>query len=241
MQNVSYFLGLIIIAILYFWDAIYPRTKVALFSCLKREFRRVTEGRMGYMQFVISFKSSNLQIRTDDLRDTAILKRELAHILEFEDFVKKTLSNEKITLSEFMYKWETCPLREKDRMSTVEYEVGKKFYVQDGKGINVDVIYKYLQDFVWDGSGLTYPTKEALAFAIDDADFKVFLKDAAKQRFKDYPLILICHLKGHFEPKWYEKVCENCGITQSSISRWHRDHRRAKEFDKNFPINIIEY
>lgn len=235
MQIVSSILGLALLASLYYIVEIYPHTPSALFSRLKREFRRVTKGDLGYIQFVISFKSNNLEIKNNDDNATKVFKTELAEILDFEKFVTKTLSNKDITLAEFRRKWETCPLRERDRMSNTEYEVAKKFYVKGGKEINVDAIYQYLKDFVWDKSGIVHPPKEELYSAIYNADFRVFMDDAEKLQFKIYPKILICHLRMHFEPEWYDMVCENLGVKKKDISGWSRNNLRAKDFDKNFP------
>lgn len=168
--------------------------------------------------------------------DTKAFKRELGKILQYEEFIRKTLTDPAITLEEFQKKWNTYNL------SGGAYNelINKPYHLIKGRDIDVNVIYNYLLNIVWPERGPLHPSKEDLEYAIFNANFKKFMQDSVNCRFQDYPLILVCKIREMFDDTWYKAVCKNLGMESKRITGWHRSDK-AIVFAKDFPSNIVKY
>ncbi|MCQ2159689.1 MAG: hypothetical protein MJY97_01190 [Bacteroidales bacterium] len=215
-----------------------------IFKRLKRMFQEVAEGKMAYEPFIVHFKSKYLVVSMQDDKDTIAWIKELSYILEHEAFIRATLTDPSITMHEFMNRWyafDPSSLHTKSD-NRLNESAKRKYLTEDRRDINTQVIYQYLLDRVWethpDSHKPTLPI-ETVEYAIYNADFRCLMQNAIECKFKDYPLIVICHLKECFAKEWYTDVCQRIKIKKEKVSGWHRT-TKAKKFDSAFPRAILK-
>ncbi len=96
---------LLILAISYVYEEYLPRYPVYYFRRLLREFGEVLDGSVSYNYYRTHYEADCLELRPKDSRELREFKNILPVILQYEGFVRRTLSDSSITYYGFIEAW----------------------------------------------------------------------------------------------------------------------------------------
>ena len=93
------------IVFLYYSDFVHPSAPNTLFTKLKNGYVEVKEGRMSYFAFKEEIINEYSLVSPKDSPDMVRFKKEIISMLDYEDFIKQTLSDPEITMNGLRVAW----------------------------------------------------------------------------------------------------------------------------------------
>ena len=105
----SFILWVVILVILfgiaYYFQEIYPYTLRTIFSGFKDRYKEVQSGKMSYFAFREEIRNEYSFVSPKDSPDMVRFKKEIISMLDYEDFIKQTLSDPEITMDGLRVAW----------------------------------------------------------------------------------------------------------------------------------------
>jgi len=105
----SFILVVVVLAVLfgiaYYFQEIYPYTLKAIFNGFKDRYKEVQSGKMSYFAFREEIRNEYSFVSPKDSMEMLRLKKEIISMLDYEDFIKQTMSDPEITLNGLRVAW----------------------------------------------------------------------------------------------------------------------------------------
>lgn len=105
----SFILVVVVLAVLfgiaYYFQEIYPYTLKAIFNGFKDRYKEVQSGQMSYFAFKEEIINEYSLISPKDSPEMVRFKKEIISMLDYEDFVKQTLSDPELTMNGLRVAW----------------------------------------------------------------------------------------------------------------------------------------
>lgn len=105
----SFILVVVVLAVLfgiaYYFQEIYPYTLKAIFNGFKDQYKEVQSGQMSYFAFKEEIINEYSLISPKDSPEMVRFKKEIISMLDYEDFVKLTLSDPELTMNGLRVAW----------------------------------------------------------------------------------------------------------------------------------------
>lgn len=100
-------LGILLLALAWYIDSIYPYRSTTLFSKIKRAYINVINGSLSYHAFKVEAQTECRKIMNRDPDEMVSFKIWMIEVLENEEFIQRAFVDPNITLKEFRAKWNT--------------------------------------------------------------------------------------------------------------------------------------
>ena len=105
----SFILVVVVLAVLfgiaYYFQEIYPYTLKAIFNGFKDRYKEVQSGQMSFFAFKEEIINEYSLVSPKDSPDMVRFKKEIISMLDYEDFIKQTLSDPEITMNGLRVAW----------------------------------------------------------------------------------------------------------------------------------------
>ena len=105
----SFILWVVILVILfgiaYYFQEIYPYTLRTIFRGFKDRYKEVQSGKMSYFGFKEEIRNEYSFVSPKDSPDMVRFKKEIISMLDYEDFIKQTLSDPELTMNGLRLAW----------------------------------------------------------------------------------------------------------------------------------------
>lgn len=95
----------VLFGIAYYFQEVYPYTLKAIFNGFKDRYKEVQSGRMSYFAFKEEIKNEYSLVSSKDSMEMVRFKKEIISMLDYEDFVKQTLSDPELTMNGLRVAW----------------------------------------------------------------------------------------------------------------------------------------
>ena len=160
----SFILVVVVLAVLfgiaYYFQEIYPYTLKAIFNGFKDRYKEVQSGQMSYFAFKEEIINEYSLISPKDSPEMVRFKKEIISMLDYEDFVKQTLSDPELTMNGLRVAWRKFV--EEQVISAVEEKVIPKVFSKGPgkKAMDMMVEHGYCApstlEWVYDGENSSY-------------------------------------------------------------------------------------
>ena len=105
----SFILVVVVLAVLfgiaYYFQEIYPYILKAIFNGFKDRYKEVQSGQMSFFAFKEEIINEYSLVSPKDSPDMVRFKKEIISMLDYEDFIKQTLSDPEITMNGLRVAW----------------------------------------------------------------------------------------------------------------------------------------
>ena len=105
----SFILLVVVLVVLfglaYYFQEIYPYTLKAIFNGFKDRYKEVQSGQMSFFAFKEEIINEYSLVSPKDSPDMVRFKKEIISMLDYEDFIKQTLSDPEITMNGLRVAW----------------------------------------------------------------------------------------------------------------------------------------
>ena len=95
----------VLFGIAYYFQEIYPYTLKAIFNGFKDRYKEVQSGQMSFFAFKEEIINEYSFVSPKDSPDMVRFKKEIISMLDYEDFIKQTLSDPEITMNGLRVAW----------------------------------------------------------------------------------------------------------------------------------------
>ena len=95
----------VLFGIAYYFQEIYPYTFKAIFNGFKDRYKEVQSGQMSFFAFKEEIINEYSLVSPKDSPDMVRFKKEIISMLDYEDFIKQTLSDPEITMNGLRVAW----------------------------------------------------------------------------------------------------------------------------------------
>ena len=95
----------VLYGIVYFFQEIYPYTLKTIFNGFKDRYKAVQSGRMSFFAFKEEIINEYSLVSPKDSMEMVRFKKEIISMLDYDDFIKRTLSDPELTMSGLRLAW----------------------------------------------------------------------------------------------------------------------------------------
>ncbi len=95
----------VLFGIAYYFQELYPYTLKAIFNGFKDRYKEVQSGQMSFFAFKEEIINEYSHVSPKDSPDMVRFKKEIISMLDYEDFIKQTLSDPEITMDGLRVAW----------------------------------------------------------------------------------------------------------------------------------------